>query len=149
MKKALDKFFGRVNEFLDLAIRPVPYRSEKIFCPVQIFHVQNDASIGAGSAADVISEVVPNRLILKLEKFATFAEDAAFGSLIWTLNVNGTPIAPFTGNKSQIGIQFEMVSLPREFDIAGGSLVTVNIQNTGGAAYKGGAILEGVLGYYS
>lgn len=125
---------------------------KKIWVAEEGFYRQNSAaSIASLANADLITETVAPRRILKLTHYGTYAGDiGAWGKVKWSLRINQAGLFPFDQTTDQIGLQNQPVEISQDLYLPAGSILTVNAVNTdGGAAHTGiGFILKGEYGHF-
>lgn len=111
---------------------------------------QNDVNAVHAATTQIFSERLRNGLILRITAFENYVGAlAAWGKITWQLCCNGTPIDPFTNQKSQIGQQGIPQEVIIDFDFPPASVLSANAINSDGAVdYVAGIVLKGEYGTY-
>lgn len=95
------------------------------------FKAQNySVNVGLGTVGTVIATyVVPSKCRARLLSIGNYLGTvAAWGFVIWHLNCNGTPVAPYDAFMDQIGYAAQRSDAER-LEFGGGSIITVTADN--------------------
>lgn len=116
------------------------------------FQRQASASIANGGTTDLITEIAPSNMIMKLTHFGTYvAQLAAWGNLVWNVMDGNIKQYPFNDQRDQLGLQNDPLPLSESIDLYPGHTLVVRCNNDGAVApgtYTGGAVIKGEYGYY-
>jgi hypothetical protein len=97
------------------------------------FHAENySVALGAVIIYGVVigTYIVPSKARARLLSFGNYLDTVAkWGLVVWHLNCNGIPCAPYNAVLDQIGYAAQRSEVER-LEFGGGSIITVTADNT-------------------